>query len=46
MILDIARDMAELVARGPVTPAAAQAFIEQQLDTWAKVVKANNITAD
>lgn len=28
------------------TPAAAQAFIEQQIDTWAKVVKANDIKAD
>jgi tripartite-type tricarboxylate transporter receptor subunit TctC len=28
------------------TPAAAQAFIENQIDTWAKVVKANNIKAD
>ena len=28
------------------TPAAAQAFIEGQVDIWAKVVKANNIKAD
>ncbi len=28
------------------TPAAAQAFIEQQIDTWSKVVKANDIKAD
>ncbi len=28
------------------TPAAAQTFIEQQIDTWAKVVKANDIKAD
>jgi tripartite-type tricarboxylate transporter receptor subunit TctC len=28
------------------TPAAAQAFIENQIDTWAKVVKDNNIKAD
>ncbi len=28
------------------TPAAAQAFIEKQIDTWAKVVKANDIKAD
>ena len=27
-------------------PAAAQAFIEGQVDVWAKVVKANNIKAD
>jgi tripartite-type tricarboxylate transporter receptor subunit TctC len=28
------------------TPASAQAFIEGQMDTWAKVVKANNIKPD
>jgi tripartite-type tricarboxylate transporter receptor subunit TctC len=28
------------------TPAAAQAFIEGQIDTWAKVVKDNGIKAD
>ena len=28
------------------TPAQAQAFIEAQIDTWAKVVKDNNIKAD
>jgi len=28
------------------TPAAAQAFVEKQMDTWAQVVKANNIKAD
>jgi len=28
------------------TPADAQAFIERQVDTWAQVVKANNIKAD
>jgi tripartite-type tricarboxylate transporter receptor subunit TctC len=28
------------------TPAAAQAFIERQIETWAKVVKDNNIKAD
>jgi tripartite-type tricarboxylate transporter receptor subunit TctC len=28
------------------TPAAAQAFIEKQIDTWAKVVKSNDIKAD
>ncbi len=41
---------AKLAAQGIVihigTPAAAQAFIEGQMDTWAKVVKANNIKAD
>jgi tripartite-type tricarboxylate transporter receptor subunit TctC len=40
----------KLAAQGIVTnigtPAAAQAFVEQQLDTWAKVVKANDIKAD
>ena len=40
----------KLAAQGIVvntgTPAAAQAFIEGQIDTWAKVVKANNIVAD
>jgi tripartite-type tricarboxylate transporter receptor subunit TctC len=40
----------KLAAQGIVThigtPAAAQAFIEKQLDTWAKVVKANDIKAD
>jgi tripartite-type tricarboxylate transporter receptor subunit TctC len=28
------------------TPAQAQAFVERQLDTWAKVVKDNHIQAD
>jgi tripartite-type tricarboxylate transporter receptor subunit TctC len=28
------------------TPASAQAFIEGQVETWSKVVKANNIKAD
>ena len=28
------------------TAAQAQAFIEGQMDTWAKVVKANNIKPD
>ena len=28
------------------TPAAAQAFVERQLDTWAKVVQDNGIKAD
>lgn len=40
----------KLAAQGIVvntgTPAAAQAFIENQVDTWAQVVKANNIKAD
>ena len=41
---------AKLAAQGIVinigTPAAAQAFVEKQMDTWAQVVKANNIKAD
>lgn len=40
----------KLAAQGIVThigtPAAAQAFIENQVDTWAKVVKANDIKGD
>ncbi len=40
----------KLAAQGIVTnvgtPAMAQTFIENQLDTWAKVVKANDIKAD
>jgi tripartite-type tricarboxylate transporter receptor subunit TctC len=28
------------------TPAAGQAFIDGQIDTWAKVVKANNIKSE
>jgi hypothetical protein len=28
------------------TPQAAQQFIENQIDVWAKVVKDNNIKAD
>ena len=40
----------KLAAQGIVvnigTPAQAQAFVEGQMDTWAKVVKANDITAD
>jgi len=41
---------ARLAAQGIVvnvgTPAAAQAFVENQMDVWAKVVKTNNIKAD
>lgn len=41
---------AKLAAQGITvnlgTPAAGQAFIERQIDTWAQVVKANNIKAD
>jgi tripartite-type tricarboxylate transporter receptor subunit TctC len=41
---------AKLAAQGIVTnigtPAAAQAFIEAQVDTWSQVVKANGIKAD
>lgn len=40
----------KLAAQGIVTrsdtPAAAQSFIEQQLDTWAQVVKANGIKSE
>ena len=40
----------KLAAQGIVistgTPAAAQSFIENQVDIWAKVVKTNNIKAD
>jgi tripartite-type tricarboxylate transporter receptor subunit TctC len=40
----------KLAAQGIVvnigTPAAAQAFVDQQIDTWAKVVKANDIKAE
>jgi tripartite-type tricarboxylate transporter receptor subunit TctC len=40
----------KLAAQGIVintgTPAAAQAFIESQVDVWARVVKANDIKAD
>jgi len=28
------------------TPAQAQAFVDRQLDIWAKVVRENNILAD
>ncbi len=37
---------AQGIATSDVAPAAAQAFIERQIDTWAKVVKANGIKAD
>jgi tripartite-type tricarboxylate transporter receptor subunit TctC len=41
---------AKLAAQGIAvnigTPAAAQAFVERQIDTWAKVVKDNGIKAD
>lgn len=41
---------AKLAAQGIAvnlgTPAAAQAFIEQQMNTWTKVVKDHNIKAD
>jgi tripartite-type tricarboxylate transporter receptor subunit TctC len=40
----------KLAAQGIVvstgTPASAQAFIEAQVETWSKVVKANNIKAE
>jgi tripartite-type tricarboxylate transporter receptor subunit TctC len=37
---------AQGIAINTGTPAAAQAFIEQQVDTWGQVVKANNIKAE
>ncbi|MDO9286736.1 MAG: tripartite tricarboxylate transporter substrate-binding protein, partial [Aquabacterium sp.] len=37
---------AQGIAINTGTPAAAQTFIEQQVDTWAHIVKANNIKAD
>ena len=37
---------AQGIAISTGTPGAAQAFIEQQVDTWAQGVKANNILAD
>jgi hypothetical protein len=33
-------------ASGSVGTGAVQAFIDNQIDVWAKVVKANNIKAD
>jgi tripartite-type tricarboxylate transporter receptor subunit TctC len=44
-------DVAALLAKQGITvnigtPAKAQAFVEQQLDTWAKVVRDNGIKAD
>jgi len=44
---DVAQKLAaQGIAVSTGTPAAAQAFIEGQIDTWAKVVKANNIKAE
>lgn len=37
---------AQGIAITTVSPAAAQAFIEGQMDTWAKVVKTNSIKPD
>ena len=34
------------ISTGIGTPAAAQAFIEQQIDSWAQVGKANKLSAD
>ena len=34
------------ISTGTGTPAAAQAFIEQQIDSWAQVGKANRLSAD
>lgn len=44
-------DVAEKLAKQGIqvnigTPAQAQAFVDQQLDTWAKVVRDNGIKAD
>lgn len=44
---DVAQKLAAqgiTVFKGP--PAAAQAFVDAQIDLWSKVVKANNIKAD
>jgi tripartite-type tricarboxylate transporter receptor subunit TctC len=44
---DVAQKLAaQGIAIHTGTPAAAQAYIEGQIDTWAQVVKANNIKAD
>lgn len=44
---DVAAKLAaQGISIGTGTPAQAQAFIERQLDVWAKVVKDNNIKAD
>jgi len=44
---DVATKLAaQGISIGASTPAQAQAFIERQLDIWAKVVKDNNIKAD
>jgi len=44
---DVATKLAaQGIAVNQGTPAAAQAFIEGQIDLWAKVVKANDIKAD
>ncbi len=44
---DVASKLAaQGVAVNVGTPAAAQAFVEGQIDIWAKVVKANGIKAD
>lgn len=44
---DVAQKLAaQGIVVGTTTPAAAQHFIEGQVDIWAKVVKANNIKAE
>jgi tripartite-type tricarboxylate transporter receptor subunit TctC len=44
---DVAQKLASQgIAVNVGNPAAAQAFIDNQIDVWAKVVKANNIKAD
>ena len=37
---------AQGIVIGTTTPAAAQRFVEGQIDTWAKIVKANDIKAE
>lgn len=44
---DVAQKLAQQgIVVNSGTPAAAQAFIERQIDTWSKVVKDNGIKAD
>lgn len=44
---DVAAKLAQQgIQVGPGTPAQAQAFVDRQLEIWAKVVRDNNIKAD
>ena len=44
---DVAQKLADQgIVTNTGTPAAAQTFIENQVDLWARIVKANNIKAD